>query len=71
MTKLPRQRRQAYRDTCTDRVLVTTSQLAADIAERWSTTKVELYRFLVESAQKFDSPQAMVETLEKGQGKDG
>ena len=68
MTQLPRRRRQRKRDTVTDRVLRDTSRDASALAERWGTTKVELYRWLVELAQWYPTPEALAEALGRAEG---
>ena len=62
LDNLPRRKRQRRR-TVTDRVLRETSQKASELAEWWGCTKVELYRWLVELAEPFDTPEALAEAL--------
>ena len=62
---LPRRRRRTKRDAVTDRVLRGTSRDASTLAERWGTTKVELYRWLVELAQWYSTPEALAEVLKQ------
>ena len=48
----PRTKRTIETDTTHNRVYRVTSEKANEVAERWGTSKIELYRYLVELADE-------------------
>ena len=48
--KKPRIKGDYAQDTTHNRVLIETSERANELARRWSTTKIEVYRYLVDLA---------------------